>query len=89
MNVRVTILISNPPSPQKIDSLKAAALNLTNDKSSINVTTNQTANHHTLITDFTMRTTAQYKVVGDIDKAFKFQTWDFEDYQDMTIQFPK
>lgn len=79
----------NPPSPQKIDSLKAAVLNLANDKSSIKVSTNSKGNNYALITDFTMRTTAQYKVVDDIAKAFKFQMWDFEDYQDMTIQFPK
>ena len=88
MNVRVTILISNPPTRQNVDSLKAAALDLTNDKNSIKVTTQQKDDHHTLITDFKMRTAAQYKVVDKISKTFKFQLWDFEGYQDMTIQFP-
>jgi len=36
-----------------------------------------------------MRTTAQYKVVDDIASEFKFQTFDLEGYQDMTISFPK
>ena len=89
MNVRVTILVSAPPSPQNVDSLKTAALDLTNDKNSIKVQTNQKGDHHALITDFKMRTTAQYKVVDLISKTFNFQMWDFEGYQDMTIQFPK
>ncbi|MEM8805114.1 MAG: hypothetical protein AAGF01_03590 [Cyanobacteria bacterium P01_G01_bin.38] len=81
MNVRVIILVSNPPSPQNVDSLKAAALELTNAKSSIKVTTQKKGDDHALMTDFTMRTTAQYKVVDDIAKTFKFQMWDFEGYQ--------
>ena len=88
MNVRVTVLVSTPPSPQNVDSLKTAAMKLTNDKSHIKVQTKQKGDYHALITDFKMRTTAQYKVVDLISKTFKFQMWDFEDYQDMTIEFP-
>ncbi|MEM9163921.1 MAG: hypothetical protein AAGC54_12740 [Cyanobacteria bacterium P01_F01_bin.4] len=84
----MTILVSNLPSQHNIDRLKAAALELTNAKNSVSVKTNHTEDNYALITDFKMRTTAQYKAVGDIDKAFKFQTWDFEHYQDMIIQFP-
>lgn len=87
MHVRVTILVSSLPSQHNIDRLKAAALELTNEKNSISVTTNPTEDNYALITDFKMRTTAQYKAVGEIDKVFKAQTWDFEDYQDMIIQF--
>jgi hypothetical protein len=42
-----------------------------------------------LITQFTMRTTAQYKVVADIAAGFKMAIWDFADYRDMWITFPK
>jgi hypothetical protein len=36
-----------------------------------------------------MRTTAQYKVVDDIAAGFKMDIWDFTDYMDMWIAFPK
>jgi hypothetical protein len=36
-----------------------------------------------------MRTTAQYKVVDDIAAGFKMDIWDFADYMDMWIAFPK
>ena len=39
MNVKVTVLISDPPSPHHVDSLKDAALDLTNDKKNIKITT--------------------------------------------------
>jgi hypothetical protein len=36
-----------------------------------------------------MRTTAQYKVVDEIAAGFKMDIWDFDDYVDMWIAFPK
>jgi hypothetical protein len=37
----------------------------------------------------TMRTMAQYKVVDEIAAGFKMAIWDFSDYMDMWIAFPK
>jgi hypothetical protein len=36
-----------------------------------------------------MRTTAQYKVAHEIATGFKMAIWDFADYMDMWITFPK
>jgi hypothetical protein len=36
-----------------------------------------------------MRTTAQYKVVDDIAAEFKRAIWDFDDYMETWITFPK
>lgn len=88
MNVQVIIVISTPPLEKDIDSLKAAASKLTNDRKSITVETDEEGDRFSLITNFTMRTTAQYKVVDDIASEFKFWTFDLEGYQDMVISFP-
>lgn len=42
-----------------------------------------------LITNFTMKTTAQYKVIDDIWSEFNFWTFDLKGYQDMSVSFPK
>jgi len=47
------------------------------------------AGRYRLITRFTMRTTAQYKVVDEIAAEFKIAMWEFADYVDMLITFPK
>lgn len=88
MNVQVIILVSTPPLEKDIDSLKAAASKLTNDRKSITVEAYEEGDHFSLITNFTRRTTAQYKVVDDIASEFKFWTFDLEGYQDMIISFP-
>jgi len=36
-----------------------------------------------------MRTVAQYKVVDDIAAGFRRAIWDFDDYVEMWITFPK
>jgi hypothetical protein len=46
------------------------------------------SSRYELVTNFTMRRSAQYKVVDDIADRFKFHTWDLEGYQDMSILFP-
>ncbi|MDJ0703060.1 MAG: hypothetical protein QNJ46_07270 [Leptolyngbyaceae cyanobacterium MO_188.B28] len=84
----MTVLISNPPSPHHVESLKDAALDLTNDKNSIKITTKPTGNYHALITDFKIRKAAQSKVIDGIYETFKSCAWSFEGYQDMSIQFP-
>ena len=98
MNVEVTIVVSTPPVEKNIDSLRAAASKLTNNQKSITVRTTEEGGakqfpfqgkRFSLITNFTMRTTAQYKVVDDIASEFKFWTFDLEGYQDMIISFPK
>jgi hypothetical protein len=44
---------------------------------------------HGLMAQFTMRTTAQYKVVDKIAAGFKMAIWDFADYMGMWIAFPQ
>ncbi|BDA74071.1 unknown protein [Calothrix sp. PCC 7716] len=89
MNVRFKILVSKPPSEDNLDSVKSAAKSLTNNKKSIKIQVAQEGEHYALITDFTMKDAAQYKVVDEIDKEFKFWIWNFGDYEDSIISFPK
>lgn len=89
MNVEVIIEVSIPPEKKNFDSLKRAASRLTNNQKSIAVRATQGGDRVSLITNFTMKTTAQYKVVDDISSEFKFQTFDLEGYQDIIISFPK
>jgi hypothetical protein len=99
MNVEVIIEVFIPPEKEDLDSLKRAASRLTNNQKSITVRTAgdslspsgwlRQQRRISLITDFTMRTTAQYKVVDDISREFEFQTFALKGYQDMTISFPK
>jgi hypothetical protein len=96
MAVRVKILVSSQPTAQNMVRLKTAAAELTDDRKSITVTLKEcelsqqstSESRYELITDFTMRRTAQYKVVDDIAHGFKQYTWDLEDYEDMIISFP-
>ncbi|MBD2464433.1 hypothetical protein H6G89_25840 [Oscillatoria sp. FACHB-1407] len=89
----------------KIDSLRNAASKLTNNPKSITVQTTQAGGSLSsfgaatatetlreriaLITNFTMKTAAQYKVIDDIWSEFKFWTVNLEGYQDMSVSFPK
>jgi hypothetical protein len=41
-----------------------------------------------LIVRFSMRTAAQYKVIGWIVETMKFEVYYFADYLDMTVRFP-
>jgi hypothetical protein len=89
MNVEVTILVSSPPTDQNLESLKAAAAELTDTRRSITVTVQEyESSRYELITNFTMRRSVQYKVVDDISHRFEFYTWNLEGYQDMSISFP-
>ncbi len=74
MNVEVIIEVDIPPEEKDFDSLRMAASKLTNNPKSITVQTTQTGNRISLITNFTIKTTAQYKVVDDIWSEFKFWT---------------
>jgi hypothetical protein len=87
MNVQVTILVSRQPTDHNLESLEAAAAELTDDRRSVTVTM-QEDERYKLVTHFTMRRSAQYKVVSDIAHRFKLHTWDLEGYQDMSISFP-
>ena len=105
MNVEVIIEVSIPPEEKDFDNLRRAASKLTNNQKSITVRTTQVGDslspsgavmptetlpkRISLITNFTMKTTAQYKVVDDIWSEFKFWTFDLEGYQDMSISFSK
>jgi hypothetical protein len=88
MNVRVTIEVSTPPTASNLDKLRSAASELTNNLKSIIVSTDEDSRCFSLITVFTMKTAAEYKVVDRISKEFKFWTFDLEGYQEMIISFP-
>ena len=89
MEVHVGIETYGPPTKARLDVLRSAAARLTDDKSSVRVMHEPMSDRHCLIAQFTMRTTAQYKVVDDIAAGFKRDIWDFDDYMDMWIAFPK
>lgn len=88
MHVRVSFLFSEALLPKDLENFKQAAQEFTNDLNSIQVNTQEKAEGFTVLTDFTMKTAAQYKVVDDIAKEFKFWTVNIEGYQSMSIQFP-
>jgi hypothetical protein len=52
------------------------------------VITDEDSRGFSLITSFTIETTAQYKVVDRISKEFKFWTFDLEGDREMIISFP-
>ena len=89
MNVQVIIVVLSPLSEENLNHLRAAASKLTNNPQSITVRTTEEGERFSLSTDFTMRTTAQSKMVDDIASEFKFWTFALEGYQDMVISFPK
>jgi membrane protease subunit (stomatin/prohibitin family) len=88
MNVLVIIEVSIPPVEKNLDSLKSAASRLTNNAKSIVVQVHKKGDRFSLVTSFAMRTAAQYKVIDDIDSEFKFWTFNFEGYEEMSISFP-
>jgi hypothetical protein len=89
MNVRVIIEVSTPPTASNLDKLRSAASELTNNTKSIVVSTDEDSRGFSLTTIFTMKTTAQYKVVDQISEEFDFWTFDLEGYQEMIISFPR
>jgi hypothetical protein len=89
MNVRVTIEVSIPPTASNLDKLRSAASELTNNRKSIVVSTDEDSKGFSLTTVFTMKITAEYKVVDRISKEFNFWTFDLEGYQEMIISFPR
>jgi len=89
VEVHVGIETHGPPTKARLDVLRSAAARFTDDKSSVRVTHEPMSDRHCLVAQFTMRTTAQYKVVDDIAAGFKRAIWDFDDYMDMWITFPK
>ena len=88
MNVRVTIEVSTPPTASNLDKLRSAASELTNNLKSVNVTTDEDSKGFSLITVFTIKSIAEYKVVDRISKEFNFWTFDLEGDREMTISFP-
>lgn len=88
MNVRVTIEVSTPPTASNLDKLRSAASELTNNLKSVNVTTDEGSKGFSLITVFTIKSIAEYKVVDRISKEFNFWTFDLEGDPEMIISFP-
>lgn len=68
--------------------LRSAASELTNKRDSITVEVVEEDGRFSLVTGFSMKTAAQYKVVDKISNRFEFWTWNLEGYQDMMISFP-
>lgn len=89
MDVEVGIETEGPPTENRLDALRRAATRLTDNPSSVSVSHSVMPNRHCLLTQFTMRTVSQYKIVAEIAEEFKMNIWDFDDYQDMWIRFPK
>ena len=89
MEVHVGVETHGPPTKARLDIMRSAAARFTDDTSSIRMQHEPMPDRHCLIAQFTMRTTAQYKVVDDIAAGFKRDIWDFDDYMDMWITFPK
>jgi hypothetical protein len=89
VEVQVGVETHGPPTPARLDVMRSAAARFTDDLSSIRVTHEPRPDRHGLVVQFTMRMTAQYKVVDDIAAGFKMDIWDFDDYMDMWIAFPK
>jgi len=89
VKVEVGIETSGPATDERLATLKSAAACFTDNAASISVTDTAMPDRHSLVTRFTMRTVAQYKVVDDIARGFKMAIWDFDDYIDIWIAFPK
>ena len=89
MEVHVGVETHGPPTQARRDAMRRAAARFTDDTSSIRVQHEAMSDCHCLIAQFTIRTTAQYKVVDEIAAGFKRDIWDFDDYMDMWIAFPK
>jgi len=89
VEVHVGIETQGPPTKARLAVIRRAAARFTDDTSSIRVTHELMPDRHCLMAQFTVRTTAQYKVVDDIAAGFKMDIWDFDDYVDMWITFPK
>jgi len=87
VEVHVGIETYGPPTKARLDVLRRAAARCTDDTSSVRVTHEPLADRHCLMAQFTMRTTAQYKVVDAIAAEFKRAIWDFDDYREMWITF--
>ena len=95
MKVKVVIEVSVPPTDDNLESLRSAASELTTNPNSIQVevcekeypSSDGNAQRFLLTTTFSMRTTAQYKVVSQISQQFEFWTHALKGYQDMAISF--
>jgi hypothetical protein len=89
MNVQVEILVSRQPTAQDLNRIKAVAAALTDDRDSIAVMAQKGDHHYEVTVDFTMMKAAQSQVVEGIARAFKAGLGNLQDYQDISISFPK
>lgn len=80
MPVQVRIQVSTQPNEEDLEGLRDAAKELTDNSGSITVKIENNEENYDLVADFTMRRSAQYKVVGDIGHIFKLRTWNLENY---------
>ena len=89
MEVQVGIETQRPPTEERLEILRRAAARFAENKANISVTHTVIPDGHCLVVQFTMGTTAQYKAIDEIAKGFKMDIWDFDDYLDRWITFPK
>src|SRR5262245_26440826 len=79
VDVHVGIETHGPPTRARLDVLRSAAARFTDNKARLHVTHAPMPDRHRLMTQFTRRTTAQYKVVDEIAAGFKGAIGDFAD----------
>lgn len=89
MNVEVGFELDEVPTDEHIAILRSDARRITDDAASIRVERLVKGERHVLVTTFTMRSQAQYKVVGDIAHQFKLGFACSYAYADMWISFAK
>jgi len=89
MKVEVSYSLYKAPTEDHSRSLRKAAVALTDDKRSVRVEQTERDGHPVLSVTFTMRKVAQYKVIDDIARRFKFDFASFHDYAEFWIDFPR
>ena len=85
MNVMVEVELDIKPKKEHWEVMQEAAEALTNDKSSVRVSTFQ-SKPNTLVAEFKMKKARQIDVVDRIGDRFSY---DMEDYADSSIPFPR
>ena len=88
MAVHVGIETQGPPTRARLDVLRSAAAQCTDNQASIHVTHEPMPDLHSLMTPCTRRTTAQYKVVDELAAGCKRDIWDCAASRDMWRTFP-
>lgn len=84
MYVQVEIALDVEPTSAHFKAMRAAALSQTNDRNSVYTAVPEDCDK-VIVAEFTIKKARQIDVVDKIAKSFHF----VENYQDLTIRFPK